>query len=48
MASNSRHYPSIQLASKQMNIQSDISSAGDINSEQCLITKALGGATRTI
>jgi len=46
MASNSKHYPSIQLANKQMNIQAELSSAGSTGSEQCLITKALGGATR--
>jgi len=42
MASNSRYYPSMQLASKQMNIQAELSSVGGTDSEQYLITKALG------
>jgi len=37
----------MQLASKQMNIQVELSSAGGMDNEQCLIIKALGGATRT-
>jgi len=37
----------MQLASKQMNIQEELSSVGGTDSEQCLITKELGGATRT-
>jgi len=35
----------MQLTSKQMNIHAELSSAGDTDNEQCLITKALGGAT---
>ena len=46
MESNNK-YPLMQLASKQMNIQAELSSAGGTNSEQCLIIKALGGATVT-
>jgi len=45
MASNSRYYPSMQLASKQLNIQEKLSNVEGIDSEQCLITKTLGGAT---
>jgi len=36
----------MQLASKQMDIQAELSSAGDTDSEQCLITRALSEATR--
>jgi len=37
----------MQLASKQMDIQAELSSARSTDSEQCLITKTLGRATRT-
>jgi len=37
----------MQVASKQANIQTELSRAGGTDSEQYLITKALGGATRT-
>jgi len=37
----------MQLVSKQMNIQAELSSVGGTNSGHCLITKALGGATGT-
>jgi len=45
MVSNSRYYPSMQLTSKQINIQAELNSVGGTDSEQCLITKALGEAT---
>jgi len=38
----------MQIVNKQVNIQAELSRAGGTNNEQCLITKALGGATGTV
>jgi len=37
----------MQVVSKQVNIQAELSIVRDTNNEQCLITKALSGITRT-